>query len=133
MPFEASSIDIVINAESSHAYADFDQFVLEVRRVLKPGGYFMTTDNRTADRVDDWKQALLKPGFILIQEQDITGQVIQSLKEQQSLKEDLIQTNVPTYFKHYFREFAGMQGSQMYNDFVSRKRHYKSFILQKPL
>lgn len=133
LPLEAGSIDIVINAESSHAYPDFNKFVHEVLRVIKPGGYFMTTDNRTAERVDEWKQSLLKPGFTLLHEQDITAKVIQSLIEQQPLKEELIQANVPIYFKRYFREFAGMQGSQMYNDFVSRKRYYKSFILQKPL
>ncbi len=132
LPVSDETIDLVINAESSHAYPDFNQFVSEVYRVLKPGGYLMTADIRKVEFVDEWKLAMLDAGLVLKHEKDITDHVIVSLNQQESVKENLILSNVPAYFRPHFRQFAGMQGSHIYNDFSTRKTVYKSFILQKP-
>lgn len=133
LPVPDRSVDIVMNAESSHAYPDFNAFCSEVMRVLRPGGYFMTTDNRKAELEEDWKEKLLNNGFLLVKEMDITSNVLASLDAQEARKEALIQTHVPKYFRKHFREFAGMKGSNMYEDFKNRRRVYKSFILEKPL
>ena len=36
--------DYVINVESCHRYENIGQFLKEVRRVLRPGGFFLVTD-----------------------------------------------------------------------------------------
>jgi SAM-dependent methyltransferase len=46
IPLEAESVDVVINVESCHAYGSVDKFLSEVKRVLKPGGYFLMVDFR---------------------------------------------------------------------------------------
>lgn len=131
LPLPDGVYDIVMNAESSHAYPDFEGFLAEVKRVLKPGGHFMTTDNRKAELVDIWKSKLADSGMAIVFEADITERVLQSLDEQEERKEQLIREHVPSFFKKQFREFAGMKGSVMYNDFKNRNRIYKTFILQK--
>jgi ubiquinone/menaquinone biosynthesis C-methylase UbiE len=50
LPFEDGELDLVINIESSHTYPDFDRFLAEVTRVLKPGGHFSHIDTFTAPR-----------------------------------------------------------------------------------
>jgi hypothetical protein len=92
----------------------------------------MTTDNRKAELLDDWKERLTKSGLIIESEVDITQNVLESLNAQEPFKENLISTRVPKWFEKHFREFAGMVGSTMYEDFKNRRRVYKSFILQKP-
>lgn len=131
LPVKDSSMDLVINAESSHAYPDFQKFLSETLRVLKPGGYLMTTDNRKAELLEKWKEDILSSGFEIEQEIDITENVLESLNRQEERKEKLIKEHVPSYFKKHFREFAGMKGSAMYEDFRTRRRSYKSYILKK--
>ncbi len=46
MPFADASFDIVFNVESSLNYPDFDAYLREVDRVLKPGGRFLIADYR---------------------------------------------------------------------------------------
>lgn len=133
LPIEDGSIDVVINVESSHAYPDFNGFVTEVSRVLKPGGYLMTADNRKTALVDVWRSGLIQSGLMLKLETDITNNVVMSLNLQEDTKAGLIADHVPNYFKGHFKEFAGMRGSHMFKDFVSGSRTYKSFILQKPI
>jgi SAM-dependent methyltransferase len=54
LPFPDESFDAVINVEASHQYPEFQTFLAEVVRVLRPGGYFLYTDNRRPDAVYWW-------------------------------------------------------------------------------
>ncbi|WP_394849565.1 class I SAM-dependent methyltransferase [Pendulispora brunnea] len=44
IPLQDSSVDLVLNVESSHCYSDLDKFFFEVHRVLRKGGTFVLTD-----------------------------------------------------------------------------------------
>ena len=44
LPFDDASFDVVTNLESSHTYPDIRAFLGQVRRVLRPGGWFLHTD-----------------------------------------------------------------------------------------
>jgi len=44
LPLGDSSVDALINVESSHCYPSFATFVAEVHRVLRPGGHFLFAD-----------------------------------------------------------------------------------------
>jgi ubiquinone/menaquinone biosynthesis C-methylase UbiE len=48
MPFPDQSLDAVVNVEASHIYPDFERFVDEVARLLRPGGTFCTQISATA-------------------------------------------------------------------------------------
>ena len=51
IPLEKSSVDIVINVESSHCYGSFSGFLKEVSRVLRPGGRFLFCDFRPSEEI----------------------------------------------------------------------------------
>ena len=44
LPFPDASVDAVVNIESACHYDDRQQFLNEVRRILKPGGYLVAVD-----------------------------------------------------------------------------------------
>lgn len=70
LPFEDASFDAVTNAESSHTYPDLRAFLAEVRRVLRPGDWFLHTDLLAVGR---WAEvrALLKPlGFTVVDDRE---------------------------------------------------------------
>ena len=41
LPFPDQSFDAVINVKASHIYPNFERFLGEVARVLRPGGHFL--------------------------------------------------------------------------------------------
>ena len=47
LQFDDQSFDVIINVEASHCYGDMAQFVREVARLLRPGGYFLYADFRS--------------------------------------------------------------------------------------
>ena len=49
LPFPDESFDAVINVEASHIYPNFERFLGEVARVLRPGGHFLYADFRNRD------------------------------------------------------------------------------------
>src|SRR4030065_305528 len=52
LPFDDNAFDAVINVESSHCYGSVDAFLRQVRRVRRPGGYFLYSDFRDLDKVE---------------------------------------------------------------------------------
>lgn len=51
LPFEDSSVDVVVNIESACHYADRFQFLQEVRRILKKGGRIAAQDWMACDNL----------------------------------------------------------------------------------
>ncbi len=75
IPFAGASIDIVLNAESAFHYPRIDHFLLEVRRVLAPGGRCCWADLLHVEAVEPWRALLHATGFQLVDERDITTNV----------------------------------------------------------
>ncbi len=133
IPFPDSSLDAVVNVESSHCYPDFENFVAEVKRVLKPGGYFLFTDFRNASETDIFHNTFEKTGFRQLYEQDISSRVVDSLTEDTKRRLDLInKINLPWFIKFPMKDFAGCANSITYNAYATGRRRYMYFILQKP-
>ena len=61
LPFPDESFDAVINVEASHIYPNFERFLGEVARVLRPGGHFLYADFRNRDAFVAWEAALTEP------------------------------------------------------------------------
>ena len=80
LPFDNNRFDAVLNVESSHCYASTDRFFAEVRRVLKPGGYFLFADFRAADKIDSLGKQLQTSGFETVEYKDITANVVAAMK-----------------------------------------------------
>lgn len=130
LPFADASFDAVLNVESSHAYADFPAFMHEVRRVLIPGGLLGIADVRFATDLDAWKEAIIQMGFEIIEEEDITPNVLAAMQLTSPFTADYINRVVPPDDMPHFREFAGVTGSWYFNSLLSGLLRYRRFVLK---
>jgi ubiquinone/menaquinone biosynthesis C-methylase UbiE len=132
LPFPDQRFHAVINVESSHCYADMNKFLSGVKRVLRPGGYFLFTDFRDRQHVWLLEKQMERSGMIIIRKFDITGNVIAALERNHDQKAAFIQKTVPKYLVRLFKEFAGCRGTRIYNRFKTGESVYLSYILKKP-
>ena len=130
LPFDNKRFDAVLNVESSHCYASTDRFFKEVRRVLKPGGYFLFADFRAAEEVDLLGKQLETCGFETLEYEDITANVVAALKADSERKQLLIRTHVGGWLSGVFSEFAGLDGTPIYKSFVSGDLVYLKYCLR---
>jgi len=131
IPFDDNSFDIVINVESCHAYANESQFFKEVKRVLKPGGFFLCADARTKDRMGSFCTNVQNSGLEIIHEQDIVKNVIESIEKDDKAKRSRIEKSVPKLFQSLFNEFAGVMGSHLHESLLNGNMLYRRFIMRK--
>ena len=89
LPFDDHSFDVVYNVESSHCYSDMSQFVHEVHRVLKPGGYFAWTDFRDEETMHSIRKMFEKATFQTLADVDITAEVLAALDEISDLGDEI--------------------------------------------
>ena len=131
LPLDDAHVDVVINVESSHCYASIETFFAEVQRVLRPGGYFLYADFRGKEDVALLHRQLHHSGMALLQEQDITANVVRSLELDNERKLALIQRYFPKWLLRSFQDFAAVKGSKIYEGFRNRQMLYKYYVLQK--
>lgn len=133
LQFPAESFDVVLNVESSNCYPNIENFFSEVTRVLRPGGTFLYTDLRKAEELPRWRAQLAGMGLELIQEENITANVIKALELDDARKRQLIERRAPKLIRKPFYEFAGMKGSDyVYGPLRRGEKVYLNFVFRKP-
>ena len=87
LPLDDDCCDVVINVESSHCYSSMARFLIEVKRVLRPGGYFLLTDMRHHDKLTRlWESLaaldsqLTASGLELLERRDVTAAVSRAIE-----------------------------------------------------
>jgi len=133
LPLPNTSVDVVVNLESSHCYGSMDRFLSEVYRVLRPGGYFLFSDHRDSDKIQLLHEQLEKCGFSQEKETDITSNVVRALELDDDRKQRLIEKKCPKVLRGRMAEFAAMKGTKTYEAFRTGYSRYLSFILQKQI
>lgn len=113
LPFAKNSFDIVFNVESSGYYPDFERFLSEVVRVLRPGGYFLYADMRYQEDIETWRTQLGETGLQLIKEEDITPNALQALALDREHKQEMIKQHTPKVLHGLFGIFAGLGGADL--------------------
>ena len=131
LPFPDESFDAVINVEASHIYPDFERFVSEVARVLRPGGHFLHADFRNRDSFPEWETALAKPRMRIVSEKNISEQVLRGLHLNSPRSTELINRHMPAFLRRFGREFAVVDGSWFYNDLERGEIEYRAYCLTK--
>ena len=131
IPFARSSFDVVFNVESSHYYRSVPRFLAEVRRVLKPDGWFMFADFRRQEEMPALRRQLVEAGFEVVRETNITANILQALNVDNERKLSLIHSKVPWLFRKAFKEFAAVPGSASYESFSRGRWEYLSFALKR--
>ena len=132
LPFADASFDVVINVESCHAYGSVPNFLKEVRRVLRPGGTLVLTDMRGEPGLKLLQQQLQDSGMTIVEETDITRNVVEAIETEEPIKKERIRKLVPKWLVPAFEEFAGVKESAIHRDLSSRDLIYCRWKLQKP-
>jgi len=131
LPFSDSSFDVIVNVESSHCYNSVDNFLGQVKRVLRKGGYFLFTDFRRKEDMGALLESLNNSGLTLIKETDITHNVVEALKLDNENKIALIHKTIHKSLVKPFLQFSGVKGSKIYENLKNRDNIYQSFVFQK--
>ena len=131
LPFDNASFDAVVNVESSHCYGSVPDFLKEAARVLRPGGQFLFADFRSPHDIEPLKQSFDDAGMTLLDEEDISANVVQAMEWEDERKCSLIQKHIPGWLCSVFRQFAGVQDSTVFNSFKNGSLKYVRFVATK--
>ncbi len=131
LSLEDNSCDIVLNVESSHRYLDMKAFLGEVKRILRPGGYFLLTDFRFDYDFEGMKKDIQSSGLTLLKERYINQEVLKALELDDPRKRQLVKKLIPKFLHKIALNFGGTIGSETYNRFESKKYIYFSYVLRK--
>ena len=105
-------------------------FLGEVKRVLRPGGHFLFADFRAAQDLDRLQAQLVESGMTIIEKEDITPQVLEALRLDSDRKSALIQGWVNQRLTGTFRQFAGIEGSDIFVGFQNGTISYVRYVIQ---
>lgn len=131
LPVPDSSVDVLINVESSHCYSSMLNFISEVFRVLRPGGYFAFCDMRTPAAAEALDRNFAALGLKVLHHKVITGEVLRALERVSEKREQQIMSQVPGFLHSVFRDFVGMKNTALYNMMANGEMVYLSYLLQK--
>lgn len=132
IPFSDSSFDIVINVEASLYYPNVARFFENVRRVLKPNGYFLYADLRYPEKADAWRAQLKDIGLKMLKEEEITDNVLKAMEIDRDRRWNIVQKYTPRALHKVFYDFCGLDAdaplrvAPHLND-----RRYWNFVFQK--
>ncbi|MBN1598713.1 MAG: class I SAM-dependent methyltransferase [Bacteroidales bacterium] len=129
--FQDGFFDVVINVESSHRYDKMDEFLSEVYRVLKPGGYFLFTDFRHKNEIETLYIQISNSKFMHLKDEIITDNVLEALKLSTKEREVLIQKIAPKFLHSLGKKFAATEGTPTYKKFALQEFEYLFKVLKK--
>ncbi|MCP5047857.1 MAG: methyltransferase domain-containing protein [bacterium] len=131
LPLADNSVDVVLNVEASHGYGNFNAFIGEVARVLKPGGHFLYADFRVPAELETWESELNREEFQLMASREINPEVLKGMDQNSKRSNQLIAQSLPFYFRPAGRVFAGIKGTRIYNALQNKTLIYRSYCLQR--
>ena len=131
LPFEDNSVDVILNVESSHCYPSIPDFISDVCRVLKPGGYFLYCDLVINSDLDNHLNNLKNNNLSDINYIDITENIIKASELMTNDRNDIINKVNSNLLRKVLKSFASVKGSKIYKSFVDRHYRYISLVTQK--
>jgi SAM-dependent methyltransferase len=131
LPSEPNTFDAVINVEASHCYPNFQKFLAEVARVLRPGGHFLYADFRFAESVTAWEKAIIAAPLKMLSAKNINTKVLRGMSRNSPRSQDLIVWHLPKFLHSLGADFAGVKGSRIYKALNSGELSYRSYCFEK--
>jgi ubiquinone/menaquinone biosynthesis C-methylase UbiE len=131
LPLSDASVDVVLNVESSHCYPSMEGFLREVKRVLRPQGYFAWCDLRSSESMQRVSQYFQASGLVLVHEQVITSEVLRALDQLSDERERTIIQKIPRLIRPAFRDFIGLKNTGIYNQLKVGAMEYRSALWRK--
>ncbi|MDA2910829.1 class I SAM-dependent methyltransferase [Nitrospiraceae bacterium AH_259_D15_M11_P09] len=133
LQFDDQTFDVIINVEASHCYGNMAHFLEEVARILRPGGYFLFADFRSALEQEALDREVAQSGLEVGKKENITPNVSKAMEANNEQKLDLIEQLVPRILHKFVRIFAAVKGTYIFEGFKSGDMFYLSYVLRKPL
>jgi SAM-dependent methyltransferase len=133
LPLGDKSVDAVVNVESSRCYGNMGRFLAEVARVLRDGGHLLFGDMRERGLEDTLRQEFAEAGLDVVEEEEITGNVVEALNRDSERRQRIIEERAPRYGARCFGIFAGTRGSRRYQEFAEGTMRYWRYLLRKPI
>lgn len=141
LPFPNASFEVVLNVESSHCYPHMSRFLSEVHRVLKPGGLLLYADFRPTepapagavakDDIAELLRQMAGAGLKIVEEEDITSEVMRALSLSTPTVLAHIERNTPRAFRQQSIDYSGVEGSLRFREFEDGELTYRRFVLEK--
>jgi|TARA_B110000902_G_C14294583_1_gene582697 SAM-dependent methyltransferase len=125
------SVDVVVNVESSHCYGSMKKFAEQVNRVLRPGGYFLFADLRSAEEIEELDTVFRDAGFEVLKKELISKEVVNALDAFHEYKLAFFQNMVSGWLRKPLNDFAGVKGSNIHTELSNGKMVYYHYVLQK--
>ena len=132
LPQSSETFDAIINIESSHCYVHMNRFVAHAYRILRPGGYLLFADFRPSTTIDELRDEFLRPGFELIEEEELNPGILLALDAEDARKRAFIDAKVSDRRRNMFEMFAALKGTPMYEAFKCDEARYMRYTLRKP-
>ncbi len=134
LPLEDACCDIMMNVESSLNYPDQDRFLAEVDRVLRPGGYFLLADYRSAKGMVSLRRRLEGLAYEVIRLEDISANIARALELDDPRKQEMLNRRVPALVRGLVAAFSftGKAAREEIDRFQSGRKSYVFAVLRKP-
>ncbi len=134
LPVRDAAVDVVLSLASAHCCDDFNRFLAEARRVLKPGGLFCLADAWSFEPLGlDWaarRKALDASGFRVLSEEDLSEPVFQALQKKDGLPRRLRALATPATRPFLNRIAESMERVGLH--LATAQCSYKLWRLEKP-
>jgi SAM-dependent methyltransferase len=104
------TIDYLVDIESSFFYPDKTAFLKEVREVLKEDGTFYYGTLLPYWKVNNMHNVLNR-WFQVEHEEDITANVVRSLKLDTKATSDFVDKQYPMFFRWFLKQSWGIEGT----------------------
>ena len=132
MPFADGALDALMTVESSHCYPNEAAFLTEAARVIRPGGMLLWTDFRRKEELPALRERLAAR-FEIVDELDITPNVIRASMEDRKRRQELIQRHGPRLLQSTLLNFAAAtDDSETLQRFTGGGWQYFIFRARRP-
>ncbi|CAF1179572.1 unnamed protein product [Adineta steineri] len=135
LPFQNESMDVVLSIETTNIFDEIvaaKQFVDEVVRILTPNGYFLWCGLCNVDGSHVLIDYLTtNDAFIIKEKVNITRNVLHALDIQNNSRVDFIERYIQPIDHEYCRLFAGLPGTQLYDNMQQGRAEYWRVVFCK--
>ena len=91
----------------------------------------LLVDFRSVENMELLKSQLDKSGLELLEEENISQNVVNAMEAEDDVKQKRIKRLVPAKWQKLFAEFAGVVGSRLHTNLINGSRLYYRFVLRK--
>lgn len=126
LPFADRTFDVAFNLESSACYPSMEAFYREVARVVRSDGHFLYADLFPEAVQQACRDALAACGFAVLEERDITEQVLRSRTRRAERQRKALEVAGPD-----LDEWVGQEGSSLFTRLEQRTARYLAFRMQR--